>query len=84
MDEKKLFNAYEGLKGFDPTAKGSGPRPIDVPMDECITQTEWDGYTKAKEACEKRGGNWQRERNERHDKIARMYATGCRIVDDMC
>jgi hypothetical protein len=85
MDKKEIieFNAKEGLKGFDSAAKGTGPRLIDVPMDEKITNAEWDDYTRAKNECEKRGGNWQRERNERHDKIAKMYAKGCRIVDDL-
>jgi hypothetical protein len=85
MDKKEFieFNAKEGLKGFDPEAKGSGPRLIDVPMDKNISQAEWDDYTRAKNKCDERGGNWQLERSERHDKIAKMYAKGCRIADNL-
>ncbi len=78
MEEKKEFNAKEGLKGFDPTAKGSGPRLFDLLLKEKITTEEWDDYSMAKNECESRGGNWKSERNEKHDRIARIYYEACK------
>jgi hypothetical protein len=78
MDIKKQFNALEGLKGFDATAKGSGPRLLDLPLSEPISKEEWEEYTNAKDKCESRRGDWRRERSEKHARIARIYAEACK------
>lgn len=70
MDEKKLFNFKKEMKGFDPTAKGSGPRLLDLPLNGKLTQQEQDEYNAAREECEKRGGDWKSERSKEHDRVA--------------
>jgi len=73
----KEFNAREALKGFDPTATEGMPRLYDLELSEPISDEEWDDYNEAKEACEREGGDWKKERSEEHARIARIYAKAC-------
>lgn len=85
MDKKefKELNANEGLKGFDPEAKGSGPRLHALLSEEQLPLKKRDEYMKAKEECEKRGGNWQLERSEEHEKIAQIFKQAYKRYDNL-
>ena len=78
MEEKKIFNAREGLKGHDAVSGPSQYRFDDLKFSEPISKEEWEDYKKAKEECEARGGNWRSERSREHDRMALIYYQACK------
>jgi len=85
MDEKKRHEeALERMRNFDPTlaVNDRGTRWLAF-QKLPYTQEEWDEYDEAKEKCLTTGGNWQKERKPKFDKMAKDFYKICRELEEM-